>query len=625
MYNPFLIYSTDTHTMSTTWIRGSRCGIDNCRSRHYRTIDGRRICQYGHVNESHIEYNDDEEDFDNATGGGFHKRIRLGPSPSQQGAQHKKRANANKRDTSLVVFGIQERELFLRVFQFLYKRQIDAVIDVWSLPRETFQHTAKQLWCRYLQSGFTAQRGTMEDWLQDQLARPSSSHSSGKTKTKHYESRLFPELVDLLALLMLALRSLRIPIYSCDLIRLVETQQELPFIRAWDSLPRALQVRCSGKLMGMLRDESMPQEGALYEAIERLAHNMSLEGLQLNYHPLILKLVHKLCLPLQTYTVATNIVKARGIVFQYNRDNSEQLGSYSQLNLSPELLVIALVVSAVRFLFLTGKINAVKWKEAYLALRKNNERTNISIDSILQELHHTGEPELYDWDDSKIGKYLDWVEHSNVVVSGAASGTASSPGPSQTTSLGIAKKRLYDIFPLNLIREEGKNEAEDSAAENNPQEKSILKPKPGPKPTRLAKPNLKLKLSQIQTLTDCQTYISQETPTQAQEPLTIRSFHHIEDFLISQLHNSWGLSFKQLQHIQINFEPMIYEGVEINDKDAFDPMNNKKRKKKYRDTSRYLRSVFNHEEVSTSEEIKEVLQEKLPERKSRPRGRTKAK
>lgn len=45
----------------STYIRGPVCGVDNCPSRLWRVINGRRTCQYGHVMEGDVEFNDDDD------------------------------------------------------------------------------------------------------------------------------------------------------------------------------------------------------------------------------------------------------------------------------------------------------------------------------------------------------------------------------------------------------------------------------------------------------------------------------------------------------------------------------------------------------------------------------------
>ena len=46
----------------STYIRGPVCGVSNCPSRLWRIIDGRRTCQYGHVMEGDVEFNNEEDE-----------------------------------------------------------------------------------------------------------------------------------------------------------------------------------------------------------------------------------------------------------------------------------------------------------------------------------------------------------------------------------------------------------------------------------------------------------------------------------------------------------------------------------------------------------------------------------
>lgn len=65
------------HLRMSTFIRGPICGTDNCPSRLWRIIDGRRTCQYGHVMEGDVEFNDDEDDLNGLGAGVITRRLNL--------------------------------------------------------------------------------------------------------------------------------------------------------------------------------------------------------------------------------------------------------------------------------------------------------------------------------------------------------------------------------------------------------------------------------------------------------------------------------------------------------------------------------------------------------------------
>lgn len=98
-----------------TFIRGPVCGTDNCPSRLWRIIDGRRTCRYGHVMDGDIEFNNDEDDVGGnamagvASSGVVTRRLNLTTNavggfqasldPSQIGQMDKLRQQKDKKKT----------------------------------------------------------------------------------------------------------------------------------------------------------------------------------------------------------------------------------------------------------------------------------------------------------------------------------------------------------------------------------------------------------------------------------------------------------------------------------------------------------------------------------------------
>ncbi|KAH3680000.1 hypothetical protein WICPIJ_008476 [Wickerhamomyces pijperi] len=549
---------------SNSWIRGARCGIDNCRSRYYRSIDGRRICQYGHVNEAHVEYNDEEDDIQEG-GGTFTKRLKLGGSQSSQltGNARKKM----ERD-KLKLHGSQGKELYIRCMQYILRKQTEIVMEYFDLP-ETFPTVVKTMWFRYLQSGYVGPRYDLYEWM-----------TGDKTKSKLLQPA-FPDLADLLALLLIAFRYMNIPVYTMDILAMAGCNK-LPYFNSWKHLPPSMQERISSYMMSKLKNEKLPNENKLYCRVSAIVKNIELNGLQLNYEPLVLKIINRLCLPLRTFTIVQNIIKARGIILSYDFVILRTLPSITMLR-DPEIIAIGLVLTAAKFLFMgpvivreegderiEGGINGIRWKEAYLAFREN-AKVDDSVQALIAEINQTDNTKIYDWSDLQTEKYLDWFEKNIVSVENQA-------------KKDVSKRRLYDIFPLDPFSNEQDEYSNDS---------NRTKPNRGSPPRPKA-----LKLSDIKTIKDVQTYISQTPPEGEEQPeLTRRIFDSLEDFMVEELYNPCGASREMFQRAIILSESAVYEHIEI--------------KKYQKRAHEKKKTAFGNKEAMNCKEINDILEEPL--------------
>ncbi|KAL6946901.1 hypothetical protein ACO0QE_001754 [Hanseniaspora vineae] len=133
----------------STFTRGPVCGVDNCPSRLWRNLDGRRTCQYGHVMMGDVEYDDDGENIGVGT-----RRIRLTTdsrgnfqSSQLQGSQSQ---HSQRREVE-VLYGKDATLHFLRCLQTILAQQTVEVLQIFEgVPVEAFTELVKSFWIRYL-------------------------------------------------------------------------------------------------------------------------------------------------------------------------------------------------------------------------------------------------------------------------------------------------------------------------------------------------------------------------------------------------------------------------------------------------------------------------------------------
>ena len=135
----------------STYIKGPICGVDNCRSRLWRIIDGRRTCQYGHVMEGDVEFNDDEDDV-NAMGV-VTRRLNLttnatGNFQSSLSLSQSQRSTLGSNKTEKI-YGKDGRLLFIKCFQYILRKQTEWLIEKENFPN-SYSDLVKLIWTMHL-------------------------------------------------------------------------------------------------------------------------------------------------------------------------------------------------------------------------------------------------------------------------------------------------------------------------------------------------------------------------------------------------------------------------------------------------------------------------------------------
>ena len=169
---PYLIASSSHRTMSqVTWIRGPVCGVDNCRSRIYRLDAGRKFCQFGHIMEDNIEMDDDD-------GETFVQTKRLNIQLTDTGFGSHSRASQTPAASSIVktksrrLHGDDGKVFVCRCLQTVLQRITPMVADhlyACMGPQKTVAvkksllSTVRLFWIRAIKRVFTAKTPTIVD------------------------------------------------------------------------------------------------------------------------------------------------------------------------------------------------------------------------------------------------------------------------------------------------------------------------------------------------------------------------------------------------------------------------------------------------------------------------------
>ncbi|EJS43122.1 rrn7p [Saccharomyces arboricola H-6] len=432
----------------STFIRGPICGADNCPSRLWRIIDGRRTCQYGHVMEGDVEFNDDEDDINRLGAGVITRRLNLttnatGSFQSTQLSnlqllQQQQQQRSQKKSKKLT--GLDAKLLFLKSFQFILKRQIRWLIDEVQFPEE-FEHVAKVIWLKILK--------TINDQPQQELV-------------------LRLHMTSTLSILYLASTHLSLPVYTCDYIRWI-CSAKMPYFQANESLPKSWRARLPNYYVSILEGSISPYNGQLYNKIAltcgMIQFNRSFNS-QVSCQALLLKLVTQCTLPPEFYFYARHIIEfeetdIKNLVL-WERTDERHTGPISN---HAEVRVISYFMLTIHWILSLDKDRrySLKWILALTDSLTRHTTTSQSIDrNIVNTVYpdHPTSNDYFQWSDDETLQFLNWMEKQFLPTQAKSLNNESSSND-MTIDQKIARRKLYEIFPLDS------NTSSDGGANNS--------------------------------------------------------------------------------------------------------------------------------------------------------------
>lgn len=227
-----------------TYRRGPVCGVQNCPSTLYFSLNGHRTCQYGHVMTNDFEFEDDAVPA-SASGGsgatsGTIRRLKLGLdsrgnfTSNEAAKRGYAKVMAKRKREREILYGEEGKELYCNICQSILEWQIYKMGDLLhmnGLEKQIYENIAFKLWARYLESMMDADNGDRLNLLK----------------------------LDLLSLLSIHYLSLtmvmKMDIFTDDFIKLIETfafphlncLKLFPYDHQLRKLPNYFIKRISGK------------------------------------------------------------------------------------------------------------------------------------------------------------------------------------------------------------------------------------------------------------------------------------------------------------------------------------------------------------------------------------------
>lgn len=342
------------------YTEGPICGVDNCPSHLWKRIDGRSVCQFGHINEYDVEIIDDDNYVENDS-----RRVVRSISKIAGVTDKDQQARQDFIDAQLTYQSLttkQRRMYRERAIQIILAKQCKYVIKKFQIVgtnKEMFLKVIKAFWMHELQQ----------------------EHLNFNNVTMK---------------LYLALIKIGIPVYLCDFISMLEDHY-FPFINTYAFIPKELAklVRNKGKLNTNFIQHL---NKVLFWKTDRLPILMD-NRMVLNYYPLIVRLTLHLRLPLEIIVLSHQLIQQCKLKFKF----------YTKMYNHPELALSGIVIGMAKLYFTVNPKIYPRWVYNYYKSLNSHIGSDFEIQRLNSRLisrHYSELKDLRKWDDQKIAQFI---------------------------------------------------------------------------------------------------------------------------------------------------------------------------------------------------------------------------
>ncbi|CCF60131.1 hypothetical protein KAFR_0J00630 [Kazachstania africana CBS 2517] len=433
----------------STYIRGPICGTDNCPSRLWRIIAGRRTCQYGHVMEGDIEFNNDDDDMTSA--GVITRRLNLTTNAigSFQSSLNTSQFNNSQKTTrDKKIYGEDAKFLFLKSFQFILKRQCQCLIQEMNFP-DQFETVVKCIWLEMLKS-FNDDDNMHNDPVTDTDVNYSDDDNVAERISRLNKdasrSKLGLHMTSTISILYMASVHMGLPVFTCDFIKWI-CAARLPYFKSNKSLPKSWRIKLPNYYLELLEGGTPPNNAQYYNKIAATCAKISFNSkfeCKINPRPFILKLILLTTLSPEFYFHTMNSIELIG----YD-DDFELIANakthFTSYHLHPELRLMSYFIIIVRWVLICQE---ERYSDAWISAlieepSKTETSSKDSVERQVTNLFYDNKDAIFDWDETKTLNYLEWVEKQYLPNHHNDANNAD-----LSIDRKIAKRKLMKIFPM---------------------------------------------------------------------------------------------------------------------------------------------------------------------------------
>lgn len=455
---------------SRTWIRGPVCGVDNCPSRLWRNLNGQRICQYGHINETYVEINDEDgmlpDGGDGTTGksNGITRRLTNVAGLSQQRNLLDKKI-FDKHENDRVFFGRDLKRIMIRCNQFLLKYYsefiIDKFFDIDDSLKQRFISEVKKNWCYYLKNKLDSKLDNYEKFIniEEILVLVYYSLVRCKLNLNFY----FIDFINLI--LVNKIRSNKI-----HLVLPKQLLKKLPIFIISKKFDNSKLICLNFfkvfKQVSTILQKHESNDNAVNE------HSNLSETFELNYVPFIVKIVLKLRLPIEIINLTNNLIlylKSEEEISSFDIFQNIEYDNYE----FPELTVFKLILINIKLYFKNNPKIYLNWivvNSKYnkdLNFLKNYNDLNLVKNLILKGFTFD---KLTTMDSELIKYYLNFFKTNLIKDYNFETAMLSDK---LKEDVKVSMKRLFGIFDIENNKDDDQNESVDKSTEKENMERGI--------------------------------------------------------------------------------------------------------------------------------------------------------
>ncbi|OBA28898.1 hypothetical protein HANVADRAFT_5180, partial [Hanseniaspora valbyensis NRRL Y-1626] len=239
----FFNSQSQSQTQRRTYRRGPVCGVQNCPSTLYFSLNGHRTCQYGHVMSNDFEFDDDAVPA-SASGGsgpaamGTIRRLKLGLDSRGNFTSNEAvkrgyaKVMANRKKEREILYGEEGKELYCNICQSLLEWQVckmSEILELDELEAKIYENIVFEIWSKYLEA--------MMNFDEIDIEKESMANKDAQLNL------LKLDLLSLLCIHYLALTMvMKLDIFTVDLVRMIESF-ELPHLNCLKLFPFDNQLR----------------------------------------------------------------------------------------------------------------------------------------------------------------------------------------------------------------------------------------------------------------------------------------------------------------------------------------------------------------------------------------------
>ncbi|KAH3668178.1 hypothetical protein OGAPHI_001932 [Ogataea philodendri] len=404
--------------MSSGFVRGPICGVDNCTSNLWKRIDGRNVCYYGHVNENDIEIDDEEDQLDKQTQGTFSRRLRNVAGLTDTQAKKLRSQQLLQEQQRDYAHGLELKKLLIQCLQIILMRQTEMLEAKLNLPHG-YQNAVKRYWAMYL------------------MKKHTKKHSS-KLSSQMADFSSVPTVSDLLVFCYLGLVRMRVPVYFNDLWLMVSSG-ELPFLRAENVIPVDLRLRVPVHALRVFHGPAGQKVDHLIK-IGRWVRELAIEqelAISFNWYPLLSKTVLRLRLPLEIIIMVSNIIRGSGLELRIAASKSSP---------NPEIAIWALIVVSATEYFAQNVLKYGIWREIYESRSASRDEMGVMQNQVSNK---SGFLDLVGWSEKQTNEYLDFFESQLLPI--VSKDNLVDDTNTKYHTQKIMTNRLFNIFDLPQI------------------------------------------------------------------------------------------------------------------------------------------------------------------------------